>query len=224
MDRVIPTDEKEREALRKDAELRKLLIDLELRELDARNARAKASANLIYTFYGAVNQTTVEPALIELGNWSRSRPGAPITIIFNSPGGYVHDGMALFDYLLHMRQLGHHVTTIAMGRAASMGGILLQAGDRRVIGPNAFLLIHEVSAGEIGTVSKIEDSLSYFKKLQEKSIKILTQRSKLTAATLRRRWKRQDWWLDAEEAKALGFADFVLGEEGSGSPALTASK
>jgi ATP-dependent Clp protease protease subunit len=122
----------------------------------------------------------------------------------------VLDGLALFDYLRQLRSIGHPVRTMALGRAASMGAVLLQAGSKRVIGRNAFLLIHEVSHLSVGKVSEMEDGVGFTKRLQQRLLAILAERSTLTERELSRRWVRRDWWLDAEEAVALGLADELL--------------
>jgi ATP-dependent Clp endopeptidase proteolytic subunit ClpP len=213
MSNTIPTTAQERNVLRRELNLRKLLAETEAEEMKTARLKAQASAARIYTFYGEVGPDTIRACMGELGVWSREYPGAPLTVIFNSPGGTVTDGLALFDYLLHLRSLGHNLTTIALGEAASMGGVLLQAGDDRVVGPNAMLLIHEVSAGTEGKVSQMADDLKLFKVLQEKLLKILAKRSKLTTTNIKRRWKKTDWWLDAQQAITLGFADSVLTPE-----------
>lgn len=209
----IPKTASEREALRKELELRKLIAETEAEEMNVARKKALASAHRVYTFYGGVNATSISNCMSELGIWSREAPGAPLTVIFNSPGGYVDDGMALYDYLLHLRSLGHRVTTIALGRAASMGGILLQAGDVRLMGPNAFLLIHEVSAGTEGKLSQMAEDIAFWKRQENKLVDVLAQRSTLTPAQIKRRWRKTDWWLDAKEAIELGFADDVLSPE-----------
>lgn len=199
------------------AEIRKLQIETERARLDLaaaqrreRDATADATEAHVYTFYAAVDADAVATCIAELGQWSRRAPGAPITIIFNSPGGSVLDGLALFDYLRRLRSTGHRVTTIALGRAASMGAVLLQAGDQRVIGANAFLLVHEVSHSSAGKVSEMEDGVEFTRKLQKQLQRILAERSTLTELQLARRWTRKEWWLDAAEAVELGFADAVL--------------
>lgn len=209
----IPTNQAERDALRKQLELRKLIAETEAEEMNVARKKALASAHRVYTFYGGVNATSVSNCMAELSVWSRETPGAALTVIFNSPGGYVDDGMALYDYLLHLRSLGHHITTIALGKAASMGGILLQAGDVRVMGPNAFLLIHEISAGTSGTVSAMSDDVAFWKRQENKLLAVLGKRSKLTIAQIKRRWHKTDWWLDAEQAIENGFADAILSPE-----------
>ncbi|HEX2850057.1 MAG TPA: Clp protease ClpP [Acidimicrobiales bacterium] len=199
------------------AEVRKLQLETErsllelasLRRRD-RDLRADAAEAHVYTFYAPVEPESVQACLAELGQWSRREPGSPITIVFNSPGGAVLDGLALFDYIRRLRAMGHHVTTIALGRAASMGAVLLQAGDRRVIGENSFLLIHEVSHSNAGKVSELEDTVDFTRRLQKRLLAILSDRSTLTAGQIARRWTRKEWWLDAAEAVELGLADEVL--------------
>jgi ATP-dependent Clp endopeptidase proteolytic subunit ClpP len=199
------------------AELRKLQLETErtAMELDAmrrreREAAADPGLAHVYTFYAAVEADSVKECMAELGMWSRRDPGAPLTIVFNSPGGSVLDGLALFDYLRQLRAAGHVVTTVALGRAASMGAVLLQAGDRRVIGANAFLLVHEVSNLSSGKVSEMADGVEFTRRLQRRLVKILADRSTLTELQIQRRWDRKEWWLEAEEAVGLGFADEVL--------------
>jgi ATP-dependent Clp protease protease subunit len=199
------------------AEVRKLQLETERARLDLaaarrreRDATADAAEAHVYTFYAGVEADSVQACMAELGQWSRREPGSPITVIFNSPGGSVLDGLALFDYLRRLRASGHHVTTVALGRAASMGAVLLQAGDRRVMGANAFLLIHEVHNASAGKVSELEDGIEFTRRLQKRLQAILAERSSLTEAQIARRWARKEWWLDAEEAVGVGLADAVF--------------
>jgi ATP-dependent Clp endopeptidase proteolytic subunit ClpP len=198
------------------AEVRKLQVDTEraAAELDAYRRReadvAAEEGRRTYTFYARVEEESVRACMATLSSWSSKAPAAPLTIVFNSPGGAVHDGLALFDFLRHLRTGGHHLTTIALGRAASMGAVLLQAGDRRVIGGNAFLMLHEVSNGMGGKVSELEESVELSKRLQKRLLAILAERSTLAVAQIQRRWTRRDWWLDAEETVAYGFADALM--------------
>src|SRR5438094_475446 len=185
------------------AEVRKLQLDtertaIELDMLRRRETDAAADPDRarVYTFYASVEAESVRDCMAELGQWSRREPGEPIMIVFNSPGGSVLDGLALYDYLRQLRAAGHHVTTVALGRAASMGAVLLQAGDRRVIGENAFLLVHEVSHLSTGKVSEMEDGVEFTRRLQKRLLAILGQRSTLTPTQIARRWARKDWWLE----------------------------
>ena len=216
-----PSDAVSREAVLKlrklelevaEAELttEKARVELENAKREAEKARAKAEESLIYTFYDQVDEESIKAALAELGKWTRRFPGKEIKIILNSPGGSVIAGLALYDYILSLRSSGHKVTVVALGMAASMGGVLLQAGDRRVIGKNAMLLIHEVSAGAAGKQSEMEDQVRFTSRLWDKLAVILAERSKLSARQIKTRAKRVDWWLSASEAVKLGFADEIL--------------
>ena len=78
--------------------------------------------------------------------------------------------MDLFDYIQELRRDGHYVTTSARGMAASMAGILLQAGGHRVMGREAQVLIREVSSFAIRKVGEIEDEVTLLKSLFGNSV------------------------------------------------------
>lgn len=205
------------QAQKLEAEIRKLTLESERNEVALATERriaarkaASADEHKVYTFYDQVSVDSCYNAQGVLAEWSRSDPGCPITIVLTSPGGSVTDGLGLYDYILSLRSIGHYVTVVALGMAASMGGVLLQAGDRRVIGPNAFLLIHEASAGTYGKVTDMQEQLAFVGRLQGKCLDILASRSTISRQVIARRWKKMDWWLDAEEAVEGGFADEIL--------------
>ena len=166
-------------------------------------------AQRILPFMGMVNEKNVMAAMYHLSKMAAKGKG-PITVWFNSPGGYVVDGLALYDYMVALRDgQGIHFTTVALGEAASMAGVLLQAGTTRLVAPHAGLLIHEVSGAAIGKTSELEDEIAYTKRIQKRLLAILAERSTLTVQAIARKWKKTDWWLEAEEAVELGFADGV---------------
>ena len=166
--------------------------------------------NFLYVFDNAVNAGSVKACISQLTVWMRNNPKQDVEIIFNSPGGSVVEGMALFDFIQLVRGKGHHVTTTALGMAASMAGILLQAGDKRVIGKEAWVLIHEGSFGAVGSVGEVEDTVDWVKRITKRIAKIFAARSNLSAAQVERRWKRKDWWLSSDDCLKLGFVDDIL--------------
>jgi ATP-dependent Clp protease protease subunit len=184
---------------------------LELERAQRQEAKERSSDDESRTlvFVGVVDQDSALEAGERLRVMSRRFPGQPITVIFNSPGGQVIHGLALYDQIMEMRKRGHHVTTIARGQVASMGGILLQAGTERIIGKHAHMLIHEVSFGAQGKMAEMEDRIGFSKKLQERLVDILAERSTLAKAEIRERWHKTDWWLGSRQAVKLGFADRV---------------
>lgn len=173
----------------------------------------------VYPFGNDVSFTTVDRCIEQLAEWDRNDPGCEIEIIFTSPGGEVIAGMQLFDYIQLLRIHGHHVTTVAMGWAASMVGILLQAGDERVMGREAYILIHEVSASAIGKIGEMEDELKFVRKIQKRILDIFAERAKVSRSYFETHWKRKDWWLDSDEALKIGLVDRVQSfDEGPARP------
>lgn len=169
--------------------------------------------------------TPVEPAtaatcIERLDQHHRLHPGAPVEIIFTSPGGDVTAGMRLFDHICAMRREGHTVTIGTRGMAASMAGILLQAGDVRWCGAESYVLIHQISASLHGSFGEIEDRVDWFKKCQKRILDIFAERCKqagengtaskpASRAYLDKQWRRTDWWLDSSECLRLGIVDEI---------------
>ena len=207
-----------------------LFEEMRFEEARIDHARRFASDkyNYIYRFNGGVDDKSVGEAISELTVWHRTDPGCDIEVVFNSPGGSVISGNALFDYLRELRFQGHYVTTVAYGWAASMGGILLQAGDNRVMGREAVVLIHEVSTVAGGKIGEIEDEVELVHKFQNRVLDTFAEGSRRafengTAERALTReefewgnpelgiqgWKRRDWWLTSDECLKYGIVDEV---------------
>lgn len=163
----------------------------------------------IYNFSKSVGDASVRECINQLTNWHRKDPTCKIEIIFNSPGGSVVDGFALFDFIQFLRGEGHHITTSALGMAASMAGVLLQAGDERIMGRQSWLMIHEASFGAFGKIGEVEDTVEWVKMVQERILDIFAERSNLSKAQIRTKWRRKDWWISSDEALKQGFIDAV---------------
>lgn len=201
------------QARKDEANAEEYALDLEDRRYSHERSLLSDYRQHVYRLVGEISSKSVHDCMTKLTEWSRMDPGCDIEIIFSSPGGSVIDGMALFDFLQMLRQSGHHITTGTVGMAASMAGILLQAGDTRWVGEQAWVLIHRASFGAIGQTFDIEDRVEWIKRVEKRIIGIFVSRSggKLTSRKIKRNWERKDWWLDAEEAIELGVADEVRG-------------
>jgi ATP-dependent Clp endopeptidase proteolytic subunit ClpP len=213
------------EAAKAEAEAAQALCSLKDQEIDLRQKEriekellALDTYNYTYRFSSAVDDGSVKTCIDKLTFWHRTAPETDIEVVFNSPGGSVFAGMDLFDYIIQLRGEGHAITTHTRGYAASMGGILLQAGTKRVMGKEAYILIHEVSTWAGGKVGEIEDEYNFLKKISERVVGIFAERAKeagqngtashpITAAQVRKNWNRTDWWLDSAEALKLGIVD-----------------
>jgi len=182
-------------------------------EIEASRLQADET-HRVYRFTTPVDANTAQHCLQTLARWHRLDPACDIEIIFTSPGGSVVHGMALFDQIKRLSIHGggsHHVTTGIAGWAASMAGILLQAGDTRWMGSESTLMIHEISAQTGGKIGDIKDDTKWFEMLCERIAHLFVQRSggKCSAAKFRKGWERTDWFLLSSEALALGFIDEV---------------
>lgn len=197
------------------AEYEEIQTEIERRNLN--DVKAHDSLNFVFRFDFGVDSKTVSACISRMNIWRRQNPGQDITIIFTSPGGEVVAGMALFDYLTELRADGHHLTTIAHGIAASMAGILLQAGDRRIVGKESWVLIHQVQASAMGSWGDLQDRMKWLDKVQDRILDIFAKRSATKTgkpfATQRRlfakNWERTDWWLSSDECLELGVVDEI---------------
>lgn len=139
-------------------------------------------------------------------------PKKEISMYINSPGGVVTAGMAIYDTMQYIRC---PVSTVCIGQAASMGSLLLAAGDAdmRVALPNARIMVHQPSGGFRGQASDIErhaqDILAMKKRLNEIYVKHTGKKYATIEKTLDR-----DHFMTAEEAKDFGLVDHVYVKRG----------
>jgi ATP-dependent Clp protease protease subunit len=173
----------------------------------------------LYAYGSQVSASSARACIAKLTEWMRNDLKCDIEIVFNSPGGEVVEGMALFDFVQTVRASGHHVTCSTIGYAASMAGILLQAGDHRVMGRQSWLLLHEGSFGAVGNMGEVIDTVDWVKRIQARIADIFADRcqaadpqtatKRLTKRQIITRWTRKNWWVDAEEALAFGLCDEI---------------
>jgi ATP-dependent Clp protease, protease subunit len=134
-------------------------------------------------------------------------PKKEISMYINSPGGVVTSGLSIYDTMQYIRS---PVTTVAMGQAASMGALLLCAGEKgsRIALPNARIMVHQPSGGFRGQATDIErhaeDMLATKRRLNEIYVKHTGQTYEAIERTLDR-----DFFMTAEEARDFGIVDQV---------------
>jgi len=141
----------------------------------------------------------------------------PITIIMNNPGGNVYHGLAIYDAI---RSCKNHTTIMAYGHAMSMGAIILQAADERILAPHTTLLVHDGSDGFIGHPEDLSRRAKESERLRKVVDKILLARiqeskPKFTQKQLRK-LSEFDTYLDANQAVELGLADGIIGDASRG--------
>lgn len=132
---------------------------------------------------------------------------AKIKILVDSPGGSVISGMAMFDTI---RQCSCPIETVGIGMQASMGSIMLAAGDTRFMAPNSTLMIHQIMSGNEGgtQASDLEISLAYTTQLHESLKSVYVEFTGLNHDY----WDlimERDTFLTAEQALKIGFINGV---------------
>ena len=136
-------------------------------------------------------------------------PKKDISFYINSPGGHVSAGLAILDTMNHIQPA---VSTVCVGMAASMGAVLLSAGEKgkRFALPNAEIMIHQPSGGAEGMAADIEITAKQILRLRERLNKILAKNTGQAVKKVEQDVDR-DYFMTADEAKSYGIVDKVLG-------------
>lgn len=135
-------------------------------------------------------------------------PKKEISLYINSPGGVVTSGLAIYDTMQFIKPA---VATLCMGQAASMGSLLLTAGekDMRFALPNARILLHQPSGGFQGQASDIERHAADIIKLKRRLNEIYVKHTGQDYETIENTLDR-DHMMTAEETKEFGIIDKVI--------------
>jgi len=135
-------------------------------------------------------------------------PQRDVYIYVNSPGGSVTAGLGIYDT---MQYIAPDVATICTGMAASMGAVLLAAGQKgkRTCLTHSRVMIHQPLGGAQGQTSDIEISYKLIKQFQKELYVILANHTGQTYEKIEKDCDR-DYWMRSEEAKAYGIVDEVL--------------
>lgn len=165
----------------------------------------------IFTLYDDVSEYSVKQVMADVLVWHNSaQPGEPLQLNINSYGGSVTDGFALYDTLRHIAEEGgRKIKTVSLGITASMGGILLQAGDERVMTPSSVMLIHEISYGTRGNVSSHQDMQEFANIISNRIADVFVPRSNMNREDFLKAFSRRDWWLSPQECIEYGFIDRI---------------
>ena len=131
-----------------------------------------------------------------------------INLYVNSPGGVIYSGLGVYDT---MQYVNAPVATICVGLAASMGSVLLAAGEdgRRAALPNSRVMIHQPMGGAEGQASDIEIQAKEIMWLKKRLYEILALHTDKEIEQIENDADR-NYWMSAEEAEAYGLVDNVL--------------
>ena len=157
---------------------------------------------------GPVEDTMSSLIVAQLLFLEADNPKKEIAMYINSPGGVVTSGLAIYDTMQFVRPA---VSTLCIGQAASMGSLLLAAGnkDMRFALPNARIMLHQPSGGFQGQATDImlhaQEILNLKKRLNEIYVKHTGASLKKVEDALER-----DTFLTAEMARDFGLVDQVI--------------
>ncbi|NBU97759.1 MAG: ATP-dependent Clp protease proteolytic subunit [Spirochaetia bacterium] len=137
-------------------------------------------------------------------------PGKEITFYINSPGGVITSGMTIYDT---MKMISSPVATVCMGMAASMGSLLLCAGQkgRRFVYPSGKVMIHQPSIGGqiVATATDIRIHAEEIRKTKDKLNRILAEACNQPLEKIVQDTDR-DYYMTAEEAVQYGIVDSIV--------------
>src|SRR3954466_9576678 len=156
---------------------------------------------------GPIDSDVANLVIAQLLFLASEDPKKDISFYINSPGGHVSAGLAILDTMNHIQP---NVSTVCVGMAASMGAVLLSAGQKgkRFALPNAEVMIHQPSGGAEGMAADIEITAKQILKLRERLNKILAKNTGQKLEKVERDVDR-DFFLDAKEAVEYGIVDKV---------------
>ena len=155
-----------------------------------------------------IDDTVANVIIAQLLYLSSQDPESPITMYLNTPGGSVYDGLAIYDT---MQYISNEVQTVCTGLAASMGSVLLCAGEKgkRFALPHSRIMIHQPLGGAHGQASDIEITAKEILKLKGELYQIIADHSGKTLKQIEKDADR-DHWLTAKEAVEYGMIDSIF--------------
>ncbi|MBQ9625245.1 MAG: ATP-dependent Clp endopeptidase proteolytic subunit ClpP [Clostridia bacterium] len=161
---------------------------------------------------GEINDQLANVIVAQLLFLEAEDPEKDIFLYINSPGGSIVAGMAIYDTMQYIKP---DVCTICVGMAASMGSILLTAGQKckRKALPNSEVMIHQPLGGTQGQATDIAIHAEHIIKTKKKMNKILSDRTGQPLEKIEQDVER-DYYMSAEEALKYGIIDEVIGIKG----------
>ena len=157
---------------------------------------------------GSVNEISANLIVAQLLYLESENPDKDIFFYINSPGGSVSAGLAIYDTMQFIKP---DVSTLCIGQAASMGALLLAAGEnsKRFVLPNSRVMIHQPMGGFSGQASDVEIHAREILYLRARLNEILAKHTGQTVDTIAKDTDR-DNFLSAEDAVKYGIVDKVL--------------
>ncbi len=157
-----------------------------------------------------INDQVANLIVAQLLFLNREDPEQEIQMYINSPGGAIYPGLAIYDT---MQQIPAPVSTFAVGWTASMGTVLLAAGEpgRRYALPHSTIHMHPAGGGAQGYAPDVEIQYKELKRMQDLLHGVLSRHTGQSVEQIAEDFER-DRFMDAHGAKEYGLVDDILGE------------
>lgn len=176
------------------------------------------SARIIH-LCGDIDEDISLEVIDSLTQMSFESPTKEISLYINSEGGDMYSMFAMHDM---MKQIPTPIHTIGIGKVMSAATLLLAAGDKRSIMPNAFVMLHEPSYfGPENKVAQLEREVEHLQVLRKRMYELLSVYTGQPMKKIHKDLEGQDRYLSAEGALEYGLADSIITSK---KLALTAAK
>jgi ATP-dependent Clp protease protease subunit len=177
-------------------------------EADESSLRSKVTrkGRNIY-FFDDVDEGSVLEAAQHVINLQLESDKKPITILINSAGGGVYDGLCLYDVL---RACPAPIITIGMGLVASMAFIIYLAGDRRISTMNTRFMNHQISANLDGKNTDIKIQQIEMDEIEKICLRIISGRTGIAPKVIQKEIKIGDHYYSAQEAMKKGIVHEIV--------------
>jgi ATP-dependent Clp endopeptidase proteolytic subunit ClpP len=131
-----------------------------------------------------------------------------ITLNLDTPGGDCNDGFTIYDAL---KNSGASITVNITGMAASMGSVIMLAGEKIRIAENGRVMIHRVTGGAVGNADEMDAAAKVIQQFENRIVALYTERTGMPEDEIRDLMKAQmGTWFFGEEAIDAGFADELI--------------
>ncbi len=157
---------------------------------------------------GPIDDAVSNTVIAQLLFLEKQDEKSDVMLYINSPGGVVTSALAIYDTMNYVKC---DISTVCMGMAASAASLLLSSGakGKRLILPNAEVIIHQVMGGAEGQASDIEISARHILKIKERLNKIIAKNTGQPLEKVEKDSDR-DFYMSAEEAKKYGIIDKIV--------------
>ena len=156
---------------------------------------------------GTIDEATTYSLCQQIRQLANDDEHEPITIFFNSPGGEVQSGLAIYDV---MQAVPCPIRTVCLGMAASMAALLFVAGDERLMLPHSRVMIHDplVSGGVGGSALEIKTISDNLLRTRQITAEVIAKHTGHSLEEVLQKTSR-DSWFEAPEAVEWGLADRI---------------